>query len=84
MSACEDCGKTERDGVTLHRFPHDEEQRQKWISSMPTGARWRTSDSARLCSDHFTSDGFHTAGHLHSGAIPSVFQSTFLPVPEVI
>ncbi|XP_034167364.2 THAP domain-containing protein 2 [Pangasianodon hypophthalmus] len=76
MSTCEACGKTERHGVTLHRFPQEEEQLQHWISSMRTAAGWRPSELALLCSDHFTSDCFHTSGHLHSHAVPSVFQST--------
>ncbi|XP_053505411.1 uncharacterized protein si:dkey-228b2.6 [Ictalurus furcatus] len=58
------------------RFPPEEEQLQLWISSMRTAAGWRPSESARLCSDHFTSDCFQTSGHLYSFAVPSVFQST--------
>lgn len=58
------------------RFPQEEEQLQHWISSMRTATDgWIPSESARLCSDHFTSDCFQTPGHLHSPAVPSVFQS---------
>ncbi|GAA6072264.1 THAP domain-containing protein 1 [Tachysurus ichikawai] len=76
MSTCEACGKTERPGVTLHRFPQEEEQLQHWISSMQTAAGWRPSESALLCSDHFTPDCFQTSGRLNSYAVPSVFQPT--------
>ncbi|XP_058271839.1 uncharacterized protein si:dkey-228b2.6 [Hemibagrus wyckioides] len=43
---------------------------------MPTAAGLRPSESALLCSDHFTSDCFHASGRLHSYAVPSVFEST--------
>ncbi|XP_053333998.1 THAP domain-containing protein 2 [Clarias gariepinus] len=76
MSACEACGKTQRSGVTLHRLPQEEEKRQHWISSMQKAAGWSPSESAQLCSDHFTSDCFQSPGQLHSHAVPSVFQPT--------
>ncbi|TSQ12682.1 THAP domain-containing protein 5 [Bagarius yarrelli] len=76
MSSCEACGNTETPGVTLHSFPQEEEQLQHWISSMGKDSGWRPSESALLCSDHFTSDCFHTSGHLHSSAVPSVCQTT--------
>ncbi|XP_060747562.1 THAP domain-containing protein 2 [Tachysurus vachellii] len=63
-------------GYSFYRFPQEEEQLQHWISSMQTAAGWRPSESALLCSDHFTPDCFQTSGRLHSYAVPSVFQST--------
>ncbi|XP_060790857.1 THAP domain-containing protein 2 [Neoarius graeffei] len=55
-------------------FPQEEKQLQFWISSMGTAAGWSPSESALLCSDHFTSNCFNTSGHLHPNAVPSVFQ----------
>lgn len=63
-------------GYSFYRFPQEEEQLQHWISSMQTAAGWRPSESALLCSDHFTPDCFQTSGRLNSYAVPSVFQPT--------
>ncbi|XP_055035545.2 THAP domain-containing protein 5 [Misgurnus anguillicaudatus] len=80
MEACDFC-KYNRDGkgdaVSFYRFPLDKEKRRRWITNMGRDAGWTPSESSSLCSAHFTSDCFESgSAHLHSNAIPTLFNST--------
>ncbi|XP_071791562.1 uncharacterized protein [Asterias amurensis] len=80
------CGKTTKDGVSLHLFPADPKYRQLWAANvrLKRATKWSgpTSFSA-LCSEHFEPSCFESGMHhtfdmkrkvfLKHDAIPTIF-----------
>ncbi|XP_056587988.1 uncharacterized protein si:dkey-228b2.6 [Triplophysa dalaica] len=78
MPVCDFCGYDGNgDAVSFHRFPLEAEIRRRWMVNMRRDAEWTPSESASLCSAHFTPDCFESgAAHLHPNAIPTRFDFT--------
>ncbi|KAI7796107.1 putative THAP domain-containing protein 1 [Triplophysa rosa] len=78
MQACDFCGYDGNgDAISFHRFTLEEENRRRWTVNMRRDAEWTPSESASLCSAHFTPDCFESgSAHLHPNAIPTIFDFT--------
>ncbi len=53
------CSSDDRENITFHRFPHDEERLTKWISQFPS-MQWKFCKTGRLCSKHFLPSCYKT------------------------
>ena len=82
------CDSVGRKGCSLHKFPHDEAIRKKWIKAVKQQRSSWDGPSAHslLCSKHFTDDcfltegicfrdemGMPTAKRLKPDAVPTIF-----------
>ncbi|MEQ2182902.1 hypothetical protein GOODEAATRI_027039 [Goodea atripinnis] len=53
------CSNTNKDGVSLFKFPKDPELRSKWVKQVRcTREKWEPTPSSVLCSEHFEVDCF--------------------------
>ena len=54
------CGNTDRQGISLHRFPLAPALRRLWVSSVKTTRKdWKApSERSLVCSAHFKEDAF--------------------------
>ena len=43
--------------ISFHRFPSDQESKQKWIRNIPR-QQWEPNDNSRVCSLHFKEGDF--------------------------
>ena len=53
------CGSDDRENISFHRFPPDEERLTRWISQFPN-IQWKFCKSGRLCSKHFLPSCYKT------------------------
>jgi len=80
VSSCSANGCTNRQKVNdtrrFHRFPVNAALQKKWIVSMRR-LNWSPGSSARICSDHFTTDSYDRSkpwlNKLKPDAIPTIF-----------
>ncbi|XP_046753081.1 THAP domain-containing protein 6-like [Diprion similis] len=76
MGRCVSCKKsTTEKGLTFHRFPANEIERQKWIEKLGKPL-WVPAKTAVLCSNHFTSNCFErwwNITRLRKGSVPTIF-----------
>ncbi|XP_022254246.1 THAP domain-containing protein 2-like isoform X2 [Limulus polyphemus] len=62
-------------GKTFHLFPKNVERRQLWVARMRR-EKFKPSDKAVVCSDHFEEEYFDKTGQtvrLRPDAVPTVF-----------
>ena len=53
------CNKSNRDGVSLHKFPNDEVLRKKWMDQVKRHRdKWEPTEYSVLCSLHFEQSCF--------------------------
>lgn len=88
------CNNTRKEGVSLHRFPENQETRQKWIKEVSkTRDKWsEPSKRAVLCSLHFAKECYQTSTSIEQELgipckKPKLLQTaipTLFPKPEHI
>ncbi|CAG9126876.1 unnamed protein product [Plutella xylostella] len=77
-----------KDGITFHRFPRDEDRRRKWEVAVNREGDWSATSSSAVCSEHFDAKDFYLTEsglrRLSLCAVPSINISPCQPSEPTI